>query len=493
MLRPYTHSGATFVCQSRENVWRLNELSADQLAWPQKGIHGYDNAKWIQLHYHTWATTHDQVKGCWNLIFMGLGFCNSGIENLEAREASSMGITEAERLAYIAELKANRAYYYLNAMNIWGNVPIVTSVGEVQYPPTNSRQEVFNFVESELLSVINDIPLMTNKNSGRLTKAAAYALLADLYLNAEVYTGTPRWDDCITYCNKIIAGEGGSQQGTMKLDEDILTTYSTTNTTSSYENIFVMSYDYQLTTTRCGWSGDFYHFRQRYINGGNRDGNNGVVVIPTAYDAFDDRDLRKKEWMLIGPQYQYGTSIPQNGTVEYANEPLVFVNEIRKKKAGGTESSMTTGEENSGARFHKYREDIFGSTNFCSNDWVLYRLTEIYYMKAEALMRKNGGTATQEAVDLINETRERAFTAEDWPAMKYTTTTLTMDELLAERGREFIFEGKRRTDLIRFGKFLTGSWWDHTPTNSSHLLLFPIPYDQMMVNPGLVQNPGYTN
>ena len=108
-------------------------------------------------------------------------------------------------------------------------------------------------------------------------------------------------------------------------------------------------------------------------------------------------------------------------------------------------------------------------------------------------MRKNGGTATQEAVDLINETRERAFTAEDWPAMKYTTTTLTMDELLAERGREFIFEGKRRTDLIRFGKFLTGSWWDHTPTNSSHLLLFPIPYDQMMVNPGLVQNPGYTN
>lgn len=493
VLRPYTHSGATFVCQSRENVWRLNELSADQLAWPQKGIHGYDNAKWIQLHYHTWATTHDQVKGCWNLIFMGLGFCNSGIENLEAREASSMGITEAERLAYIAELKANRAYYYLNAMNIWGNVPIVTSVGEVQYPPTNSRQEVFNFVESELLSVINDIPLMSNKNSGRLTKAAAYALLADLYLNAEVYTGTPRWDDCITYCNKIIAGEGGSQLGTMKLDEDILTTYSTTNTTSSYENIFVMSYDYQLTTTRCGWSGDFYHFRQRYINGGNRDGNNGVVVIPTAYDAFDDRDLRKKEWMLIGPQYQYGTSIPQNGTVEYANEPLVFVNEIRKKKAGGTESSMTTGEENSGARFHKYREDIFGSTYFCSNDWVLYRLTEIYYMKAEALMRKNGGTATQEAVDLINETRERAFTAVDWPAMKYTTTTLTMDELLAERGREFIFEGKRRTDLIRFGKFLTGSWWDHTPTNSSHLLLFPIPYDQMMVNPGLVQNPGYTN
>ncbi|MFT3995504.1 MAG: RagB/SusD family nutrient uptake outer membrane protein [Dysgonomonas sp.] len=491
VLRPYTHSGAVFTCQSRENAWRLNEFSADQLAWPQKGIHGYDGAKWIQLHYHTWATSHNTIKDCWNLVFQGLGYCNSGIENLEAREAASMGITEPERLAYIAELKANRAYYYLNALNLWGNVPIVTKVGEPEYPATNSRQDVFNFVESELLGIINDIPLMSSANSGRLTKAAAYAILADLYLNAEVWTGTPRWDDCITYCNKIMAGEGGSQLGTMKLDTDILTPFSNTNTTSSSENIFVMSYDYQQTTTRCNWSSDMYHFRQKFINGGDRNGNNGVVVIPSAYNAFNDKDLRKSEWMLIGTQYVYGTDTPQEGSVEYSGEPLVFVNNIRLNKSGGTESSMTTGEENSGARFHKYREGIYGSTYFCSNDWVLYRLTEIYYMKAEALIRKNGGTATQEAVDLINATRERAFLVVDWPSMKYTTSTLTMDELLAEKGREFIFEGKRRTDLIRFGKFVTGTWWDHSATKNENLQLYPIPYVQMSVNPNLVQNPGY--
>lgn len=494
VLRPYTHSGATFVCQSRENVWRLNELSADYLAWPVKGVHGYDNAKWIQLHYHTWATTHDQISGCWNLIFMGLGFCNSGIENIEARNAGDMGITEAEKSAYLAELKANRAYYYLNAMNIWGNVPIVTKVGEPEYPATNTRQEVFEFIESELLAVVNDLPLMTNANSGRLTRAAGYAILADLYLNAEVYTGTSRWDDCITYCDKLMNGEGGSQLGTMQLDADLNVTYSNTNTNSSYENIFVMSYDYQKTTTRCNWASDFYHFSQRNINGGNRNGNDGVVVIPSAYNKFDDRDKRKSEWMLIGPQYWYNDPTePVVGNYEYKGEPLVFVNEIRRVKEGGTESTMSTGEENSGVRFQKYKEGVYGSDDFCSNDYVLYRLTEVYYWKAECLMRKNGGSATQEAVDLVNATRERAFDADDWNDMKYTTATLTLDELLEERGREFIFEGKRRPDLIRFNKFLTESWWDHTPTQSEHLKLFPIPYSQMMVNYNLVQNPGYND
>lgn len=494
VLRPYTHSGAVFTCQSRENAWRLNEFSADQLAWPQKGIHGYDDGKWIQLHYHTWNYRHNTIKDCWNLVFQGLGYCNSGIENIEARTASSMGITESEKLTYLAELKANRAYYYLNALNLWGNVPIVKNVGEPQYPANNTKQEVFNFVESELLSVINDLPLMSKANSGRLTKAAAYAILADLYLNAEVFTGTPRWDDCITYCNKLMNGEGGSQLGVMKLDTNILTPFSNTNTVSSYENIFVMSYDYQNTTTRCNWSSDFYHFRQRYINGGDRNGNNGVVVIPSAYDAFADNDMRKKEWMLIGPQHRY--DIPdsiQEGSVEYAGKPLVFVKEIRLNKTSGTESNMRTGEENSGARFNKYREGVYGSANFCSNDWVLYRLTEIYYMKAEALIRKNGGVVTQEAVDLINETRQRAYKAEDWNAVKYTTSTLTMDEFLAEKGREFIFEGKRRPDLIRFGKFSTGSWWDHEPTTSKHLTVYPIPYAQIAVNPNLVQNEGYVN
>lgn len=343
------------------------------------------------------------------------------------------------------------------------------------------------------LAVIEDLPLLSEEeqNTGRFTRAAGYAMLATLYLNAEVWTGTPRWDDCITYCDKLIKGEGGAAHGTMELDKDLVSTYSKDNSTDSKEHILSLTYDYLASGLYCGWSGDFYHFNQKYINGGIANGNDGIVVIPSAYDAFADNDLRKKEWMLIGPQYDYKTGEPVVGTSEYSGQPLVFVKDIKRFSEGKTdESTMYTGEENSGARFDKYKTGASGDPNYWGNDWVLYRLTEIYFDKAEALMRKNGGKATQDAVDLINACRQRAFSAEDWENAKYSVATLTMDELLAERGREFIFEGKRRTDLIRFDKFGTGDWWDGK-NSDEHYEIFPIPYQQATLNPNLDQNPGY--
>lgn len=152
---------------------------------------------------------------------------------------------------------------------------------------------------------------------------------------------------------------------------------------------------------------------------------------------------------------------------------------------------MATGEENSGARFNKYKTGRLSDPNYRENHFMIYRLTEIYFDKAEALMRKNNKMATQEAVDLINESRKRAFATADWPAAAYTTATLTMDELLAEKGREFVFEGKRRTDIIRFGRFNSGSWWDHTPTNDVNKEVYPIPSTQIANNPNLKQNDGY--
>jgi len=154
-------------------------------------------------------------------------------------------------------------------------------------------------------------------------------------------------------------------------------------------------------------------------------------------------------------------------------------------------SDMTTGEENSGIRFNKYKPGRQSDAHYFSNDWAVYRLSWIYFAKAESLMRLNGGTATQPAVDLINAVRKRNFTAADWPSMMYTTANLTMNELLDERGREFIFEGWRRQDLIRFGTFTTGSWWDHTPTNDKNKELFPIPFTTISNNLNLKQNPGY--
>lgn len=190
------------------------------------------------------------------------------------------------------------------------------------------------------------------------------------------------------------------------------------------------------------------------------------------------------------------------GSREYTGKQIVFVDAIKKfstLKAGassadsaGLLSDMTTGEENSGVRFNKYRLGASDNANYNSTSWMVYRLTWIYYAKAEALMRLNGNKATQDAVDLINACRKRDFDANIWTSKQFTTSNFTMDSLLAERGREFIFEGYRRQDMIRFGTFLTKTWWDHnTPTTDKKRLLFPIPYEQMALNPNLVQNPGY--
>jgi hypothetical protein len=490
VLRPYTHANAWAAPTGQQGSWRMNEMSADQLAWPQKGRHGYDDAQWIRLHGHSWVFTENNIWNPWSLLFTGVGFCNSTLGDFSRVDFARAGVSEQEKAAFIAELKVFRAYHYMRLMDMYGNIPIVTVVGTPLSPPTAPRAEVFAFVEKELKENVDLLPNLSKNLIGRITKAAGYSMLAELYLNAEVWSGTARWDDCIAACDKIMRGETGGLNGTPALDADLLSTYSNTNDNSK-EILFQLVYDFQQTPTRCGWSGDFYHFQQRLIYGGDANGNNGVVVIPSAYDAFKDNDLRKSTWMLIGPQFQaLNPTQPVLGTEEYRDKQLVFVKEIRRASEGKTSSTMVDGEENSGARFNKYRPGRQTEAKYWSNDWSLYRLTEIYFAKAEALMRKNGGAATAEAVQLINDCRKRAFSAADFTKEAYTPTTLTLTELLAERGREFIFEGKRRTDMIRFGTFTTTSWWDHQPSDPTKRL-FPIPQRQLAANPNLVQNPGY--
>lgn len=490
VLRPYTHANAWVAPTSQNSYWRLNELSADQLAWPQKGRHGYDDAAWIRLHGHSWVYTENNVWDPWRLTYTGIGFCNSTLGDFERVDFAKAGVNDQEKAAFIAELKVFRAYHYMKLMDLYGNIPIVTTVGEPLSPATAPRAEVFAFVEKELKENVDLLPNLSKALIGRITKAAGYAMLAELYLNAEVWSGTARWDECIAACDKIIKGETGGLNGAPALDTDLKATYSNTNDNSK-EALFQLTYDYQATPTRCGWNSDFYHFAQRLIYDGDANGNNGVVVIPSAYDAYKDNDLRKSTWMLIGPQFQTADPTkPVLGTEEYRDKPLVFVKEIRRASENKTSSTMIDGEENSGARFNKYPPGRQSEAKYWSNDWILYRLTDIYFNKAEALMRKNGGTATPEALQLINDCRKRAFTAADFAKEAYTAATLTLPELLAERGREFIFEGKRRTDMIRLGAFNTASWWDHQPSDPTKAL-FPVPQRQLAANPNLKQNPGY--
>lgn len=492
-LRPFTHMQAWLAPTGGSGYYYHSELSADQLAWPQKGRHGYDGGDHFRLHYHTWTANENRLRSAWTLMWTGVGYVNAAIEDIsQIEDPQALDMTDDELNSILAELYVLRAFHYMKIMDLWGNVPIVTQVGEPINPATQSREEVFNFVKTELETYVPELPKYSDELIGRTTATAGYAMLSELYLNAEEWTGEAMYDKCIEVSNKIINGEAGGLGGTPSLADNINSTFSNTNRDSP-ENL------YQIAFSRKGgftfdWGGFFFGYdnMREALNVGYG-GWNAFVVIPSAFDAYDEDDLRKDDWFLFGPQYKYGTDIPVLGTEEWAGDPLVYVNSIRRESEGDTssEGSMAEGEENSGARFHKYKSGTLDDENYQENHYILYRLTEIYFNKAEALMRKNDGNATQEAVDLINESKKRSFSDEEWSDAKYTTSTLTLDKLLEERGREFIFEGKRRTDLIRFGEFTSGAWWDHDPTGEEYKKLFPIPATQIANNPNLEQNPGY--
>jgi hypothetical protein len=499
VLRPYTHANAWVTPSGQDGWWRLAELSGDQLAWPTKGRHGEDGGKWKRLHYHTWTVDEGGLNQAWVLMNWGMGLCNDPIENIEKRDIGQMGITQVEKDAYIAELKLLRAFHYLKLMDLFGNIPVVTKVGFPERPETMPRKEVFNFIESEIKTNIDKAPKLSRAMVGRISQAAGYAMLVELYLNAEVWTGTARWDDCIAAANKLISGEAGAQNGVMALDPNITDQFKTTNDLSK-EVIFSIAYNYSIANFQPSWPAEFYHFKQQQIYGGGRNGNDGIVLIPGVFTTYEDADLRKRGWLLEGPMFQFvAPTQPVLASEEYNGSQLTFVDNIRKNKVGSTVSNMSEGEENSGVRFNKYKlgNQFPGpggvpavDVNYNNGDWNIYRLTMIYFAKAEAIMRKNGGVATDEAVQLINDCKKRAFSEADFATRAYNTTSLTLDELLAERGREFIFEGMRRDDLIRFGKFATGSWWDHTPSTATKAL-YPIPLRQLTLNTNLKQNPGY--
>lgn len=505
VLRPYTHANAWVSSSGQDGWWKLAELSADQLAWPTKGRHGEDGGKWKRLHYHTWTVDEGGINNAWSLMYWGVGLCNTPIQNLEVRDVTEIGISQEEKDAYIAELKLLRAFHYLKLMDLFGNIPIVTEAAGAPgapLPPTSSRTEVFNFIEKEIVDNVEKAPKHSKEMLGRMSQAGGYAMLVELYLNAELWTGTARWDDCIAAADKLINNEAGGLNGAMMLDPTIEDAFKPDNDLSK-ENIFSIAYEFQNANFQPGFTSDFFHFNQQFIYGGSRNGNDGIVVIPGVFTTFDDADLRKRGWLLEGPMVRFDNGEPliATGGNEYDGQQLVFVDNIRKNKAGSTTSNMSEGEENSGVRFNKYKlgnqvagvvngQPVEPDPNYNNTDWNVYRLTWIYFAKAEALMRKNGGTATADAVQLINDSKKRAYSETDWATRAYTTSTLTLDELLAERGREFIFEGFRRDDLLRFGKFSTTPWWDHQPSAETRGL-YPIPQQQIALNANLTQNPGY--
>ncbi len=454
-------------------IWGLNSLTTDELMIPTRGEHWDNDGIYRRFHKHEWLTTDFSINNSWKTAFAGVANCNRVIdlyENIEEKSDALISITN--------ELQALRAYYYFVLMDLFGNIPIVAEfdVPEGYAPPNNTREEVFNFIEEEL---VNGIPVLNNSTEmdtyGRLHRYAAFALLAKLYLNAEVYTGQSMWDETIEACDSVI------NSGAYILSEDYFENFAVDNENSN-ENIFVIPH---TNLMEANWGDDIYparmfqHFAWTLHNSGHlafncqQAGWNGMCGVPSFYESYDEDDIRRDAW-LAGPQYDYFTGDP----IMVGDDTLSYTVEV---------NSIEHAEDMQGVRIAKY--DYTGVTNYqMENDLVLLRYADVLLMKAEALIRRNGGSATQEAVDLVNEVRARAFPGD--PGKLYTTGTLTLDALLAERGWEFAGEGLRRNDLIRFGKY--NDPLDFRPTATAETYnLFPIPEPQINANPNLTQNDGY--
>jgi hypothetical protein len=476
-------------------VYNLNELTSDEMIAPTRGGDWYDGGIWQQLWLHTWDPPADLVNNAWNDIYNGIGKINFILY-----QVNSLSEKPADLDKVNADLKTLRAYFYFLAMDLFGNVPLVTDYKTDPNSVTNSsRQDVFNFIETELK---DNIPLLStavdNTTYGRVTKWFAFSMLAKLYLNAEVYTGTPRWEDCMAACDSVI----GSQN--YQLESNYFDNFAVHNETSK-ENIFVIPCD-NINIGSNSYELDNLHYQSQatfQLTGGPYNGfctvsafynlydTNSVytVVGPNTYRSF--LDARTGQY-LIGQQFSVPYPYPPNKDVLYSStDPSIM---LQDEGTGLNLSYYPNVRELSnaadsfrlaGVRSIKYFPEA-GTYGAQSNDVVIYRLADILLTKAEAEVRN--ATVT-DALDLVNMIRERAYgnADHDW-----TMTDLTLDNILAERGRELAYEQFRRQDLIRFGKFGEARVPDKTADPADkHLNIFPIPEMQRSANPNLQQNPGY--
>lgn len=441
----------------REGYWSMQEYTSDEVVVPTRGTDWYDGGVPIKMHTHTWEEDTRDVNNGWSFAFGGVTKCNNVLKNIITIMGPDESTYNDAAKSGIAETKVLRAFYHLLAMDLYGNIHIDDNVRELkQY----SRTDVFNWIEQEILNNIDKLD--SRVRYGSMTKSVAHTILAKMYLNAEVYTGTARWADAVAQCDSVIKGGYG-----YALNPDYFTTFKKDNA-GNKEIIFPVVFDAVYA------KGNMFHlmtlhYTQQEVYGFTTETWNGPCTLKSFYDSYNNLDKRKAQW-FVGPIMKDGEVIKySNATLKDA--PAIIVPDVT------TIQDPTAANTFEGARFIKFELES-GIEHHANSDFPIYRYADILLMKAEALMRLNGGVANQEALDAVNEVRKRTGLAD------YTAATLTLDELLAERGRELAWEGHRRQDLIRFGKFTTGMWEFMSP-RSPNRAIFPIPRWVQDDNPGI--------
>jgi hypothetical protein len=439
--------------------WEAQELPTDEavIAWNDVGL--------PELNTQGWSVDNNFVVSMYYRIFFQIGLANEFLrQTTDAKLAErNVSSTLAAQIAqYRAEARFLRALSYWHGMDFFGNVPLLTEESPLgSTPPAQAtRAEIFDFVVSELQAIAGELPAPGAAAYGRATGPAAQMLLAKVLMNAEVYTGTARWADALTAVQSVLAGP-------YTLDPDYEHLFQADNN-SSPELIFVVPQDGLKTQT---WGG--VTFLVHASCGGSMNNSLygidgcwwGLRLKPEAYNRFDPADGRAGSF--------------------YTNGQQVEVASITNFNHGIAAQKFTNVKSNGQPGSHPTHVDT---------DFPMFRLGDAYLMYAELVKRGAGGNEAQ-AVAYVNALRERAFGD---ASHNITAAELTLDFILDERGRELLWEGHRRTDLIRYGLFTGGeyvwAWKGGVAAGKStedHLDLFPIPANELSANPNLTQNPGY--
>src|SRR5664279_3018292 len=399
------------------SVFNLQEATTDEMVVPTRGSDWDDGGNWRRLHLHSYKFEDNDMGSAWDFCFAGVTKTNYLIDQFQSL-AKAGQVTQDVADAYSSELKSLRGFFYWQLIDLYGNVPLVTQyIGAPSAPTTAQRADVYTFVVNDLEAAV---PLTSMKvdgtTYGRMNFYAGKALLAKLYLNAGVYSGTPQWQKCIDACDAVI------NSGLYNLESNYFNNFAVNNSASK-EFIFAIPYD-QIFFTGFNLNAQTLHYGSQFTYNLTFQPWNGFCSLEKFYNSYDATDLRKGDAgtptakatkrgnFLAGYQF---TSDGKQVIDDGATSPSTFIGgkAVNFGNTGETVNGAPAPQINelgpqawrqSGVRIGKWEFQI-GGTSDMSNDFAVFRYADVLLMKAEAEFRL-GNTAA--ALTLVNQVRERA-------------------------------------------------------------------------------------
>ncbi|GHU98801.1 hypothetical protein FACS1894159_01820 [Bacteroidia bacterium] len=449
---------------TEQSLWTLNLQAADECAVPKNSTGSWAEPRYGEIQQHNFVPSHKFIRTGWDFCLRGVSDCN---EVLYVTDAAGKDFEGKARV--MAEMHVLRAFYYFMAVDGWGNVPFSIDFTDKSLPEQKDRAFMFAFIEKEITDNIDKLyPDNTSKTYGRMTQGAAWTLLAKLYLNALEWIGTDRFADAETACRKVIDSgqyviadryKDNFEVGNQSCREMVFPIPFSTTYTASDHNAFII---YILTL-------DAVNAEKFNIP---TEPWNGFVCQPDFFQLYDPADTRCADTWLYGQQYDRAGA----AVAGYVIDPVFVDNKYVDGRA-----------QTDGAKLWKwsYQDDgkLTSDQAGMDNHFALFRYADVLLMYAESLLRQGKAVAPATGMADFQKIRTRAG------LVPFTDAQLTLDALLDERGAELAWEGWRRQDLIRFGKWNT-AWWAK-PVTAKDYKLYPIPTERLSVNPNLDQNPDY--